>query len=130
MTKIVAHNQGEHYKTVLRSESHTIIADEPIANGGKDEGFNPIELLQSALASCTCITLRMYADRKGWKLENVETEINFVMDNETKVSRIERNIKLTGNLLDEEKQRLLFIAEKCFIHKVLTNDVEINTILK
>jgi putative redox protein len=116
MTKVIANNSGEQYKTSLNSLSNQFFADEPESNGGTDEGFSPGEFLASALASCTCITLRMYADRKKWNLDSVETEINFTFNNENKISFIQRSIKLSGNLSEEEKQRLLSIAEKCFIH--------------
>ncbi len=130
MAKVTAINTGEHYKTVLSSSSNQLLADEPESNGGNDEGFSPGELLASALASCTCITLRMYADRKKWNLEKVEAEIDFTFNKETKSSHIQRSITLQGNLSEEEKQRLLFIAEKCFIHNVLSNPVQIKSSLK
>ena len=127
MLSIKATNSGEHYKTIISSSVNQLIADEPINNGGTDTGFSPGELMASSLAACTCITLRMYADRKNWNLTNVETEVNLIVDNETKLSTFERKITLFGNLSDDEEQRLLAIAEKCFIHKLLTNPIEIKT---
>ncbi|MBK8848461.1 MAG: OsmC family protein [Bacteroidetes bacterium] len=118
MAKVIAKNSGVHYKTVIRSSSNELFADEPENNGGHDEGFSPEELLASALASCTCITLRMYADRKKWKLEDVEAEVDFSFNNELNKSTIQRKIKLTGDLSEAEKKRLYIIAEKCFVHKV------------
>ena len=130
MATVTAKNSGEHYKTILSSLSNELFVDEPVSNGGNDEGFSPGEMLASALASCTCITLRMYADRKKWNLEHVEAEVDFSFNNDLNISTFQRKIKLTGNLSDEEKKRLLFIAEKCFIHKVLSNPITINTELR
>ena len=65
MSKITAHTGNELYKTEIRSETNFIVSDEPESSGGKDLGFSPKELLAASLASCTGITLRMYANRKG-----------------------------------------------------------------
>lgn len=130
MASVTGQINREHYKTLLGAGDKQIIADEPLLNGGEDEGFSPSDLLASALVACTCITLRMYADRKGWNLEHVEVDVHFVIDNEKKMSTFERKIHLTGNLSEDEKQRLLVIAEKCFIHKVLTQPIHIQTSLQ
>lgn len=77
MEKITAHIGAAHYKTEIRSATNTIISDEPAIVGGTDLGFTPEELLASSLAACTCITLRMYADRKEWALHDVKVEVTF-----------------------------------------------------
>lgn len=130
MSKVNGKILNGHYKTVLKSTSNELISDEPILNGGNDAGFSPGELLASSLASCTCITLRMYADRKKWKLESAEVEVKFYTDKETHNTMFENQITLNGDLNDEQKQRLLFIAEKCLIHSALLNPIKINTCLK
>lgn len=129
MAIIHAHIRGNHYATRLQSPTgNTVIADEPLSDGGSDLGFSPSELLASSLATCTCVTLRMYADHKGWPLEEVLAEVNFSRDKELNVSNIERNITLVGpELTPEQRQRLLQVANTCYIHKTLTNPINIHT---
>ncbi len=128
-TTIQASIQTNHYKTNLSNGRTELIGDEPLDVGGTDLGFSPSELLCSALATCTCATLRMYADRKGWALEDVQISIDFEHDNEQNKSHIKRHITLLGDLTDDQKTRLLDIANKCPIHKVLTNPIEILTMM-
>ncbi|WP_338648364.1 OsmC family protein [Flavobacterium sp. KS-LB2] len=127
MGKIIASIGAELYKTEIQSETNFIISDEPESNGGKDLGFAPKELLASSLAACTCITLRMYANRKGWDLTDVKVEVIFETDSVENKFKIMRNIQLFGNLENDQKKRLINIADKCPIHKILTNPIEITT---
>ncbi|MDI1306672.1 MAG: OsmC family protein [bacterium] len=127
MIKITAHIGAELYKTEVKSASNTIISDEPESAGGKDLGFAPKELLASSLAACTCITLRMYANRKGWDLTDVKVEVTFEKDTTENKSKIMRNIQLFGNLDATQKARLLNIADRCPMHQILTNPIEITT---
>ena len=129
MATISAAIGTHHYQTALTSATNTYLADEPVADGGGDEGFSPSELLASALATCTCVTLRMYADRKGWPLEDVRTTVNFSRDAALNVSNIVRSITLVGPLSDTQHQRLMTIANSCYIHKTLSNPIHINTVL-
>lgn len=127
MIKITAHIGKELYKTEIESENNMIISDEPESDGGKDLGFSPKELLASSLAACTCMTLRMYANRKGWNLTDVKVEVSFDHDSTENKSKIIRNIQLFGDLDNDQKARLLTIANKCPTHKILTNPIEIAT---
>ena len=127
MSKITAHTGNELYKTEIRSETNFIVSDEPESSGGKDLGFSPKELLAASLASCTGITLRMYANRKGWDLTDIIVEITFDTDSVDNKFKIIRNIILSGSLDDSQKARLLNIADKCPIHKIITNPIEITT---
>jgi putative redox protein len=129
MTTISAKIGNDHYHTTISSAFNTIHADEPVSNGGNDSGFSPSELLCSALGACTCITLRMYADRKKWALDVIYVAINFQRDAKENVTHIDRQITLSGNLSTEEKDRLLQIANQCPIHKVLSNPIHIHTAL-
>lgn len=128
----VTSQMGEtHYKITIQSPSGNIlVADEPAQAGGKDLGFSPKELLLASLAACTSATLRMYADRKEWDLQNINLEMNLTTDESGTQTTIIRNIHLTGNLSDEQKKRLLTIAEKCPVHKMLSNPISIQTSLK
>lgn len=118
----------DHYKTnVLTNNIHRLQADEPFDKGGQDEGPAPEELLAASLAACTCITLRMYADRKQWPLEEVRINVNvhYLTDDSIPVLNLE--IKLTGSLDEDQKQRLLIIAGKCPMHKAISNPLVIET---
>ncbi|MFY9311519.1 MAG: OsmC family protein [Bacteroidia bacterium] len=118
-----------HYKTSLSAETNHLFADEPVSNGGEALGFSPSELLSAALTACTCITLRMYSDKKSWPLEDVKVTIDFSRDNVSNTSSINRTVELVGPLSEEQKQRLLQIANQCFIHKTLTSPIHIQTSL-
>ncbi len=127
MEKVHAQIGKELYKITIQSATNTLIADEPEAVGGKDLGFNPNELLAAALAACTTATLRMYADRKAWDLVEVKVETTYERDIAANKSYFTRKIELIGNLDEEQKARLLVIANSCPIHKTLTNPIEMNT---
>lgn len=127
MANVKATIGKDHYKTILVSDTNTLIADEPIHAEGTDLGFSPAELLASALASCTAITLRMYADRKEWPLEQVDVVVTFQRDNEHNISNMNRSIGLHGALSQEQRDRLLHIANQCPIHKTLTNPISVKT---
>lgn len=127
MEIINAHLGQEKYKTEIKSATNTLIADEPLDLEGQDLGFSPKELLASALGSCTIITLKMYANHKGWNLTDANIEVTFEWDNEASKSIFTRKIELIGDLTEEQKERLLKIADKCPVHKVLMNPTEIET---
>ena len=115
----------DHFKTEIISNGHLVIADEPTDLGGTSQGFSPTEFLLAALASCTAITLRMYADRKKWLLDRIQVEVNFEkLDNKTLFTR---EILLEGALEESQRERLLQIANACPVHKIISNPIEINT---
>lgn len=117
----------DHYRTELLASGKTIYADEPEEVGGTDLAPAPGEFLLISLASCTAITLRMYADRKKWDVTKIRVEVAS-QKLEFKMQFI-REISLEGNLDDEQRQRLLQIANSCPVHKTLTNPIEIETSL-
>jgi putative redox protein len=128
-TKIHAGIGHEHYVTKLSMRGHLLVADEPIDNGGKDAGPTPTELILSGLAACTASTLRMYIDKKDWEVERIDMELSIHIEKTEggQISRIESIIDITGNITPEQKERILEIAAKCPVHKLLTNPVEIHT---
>lgn len=118
---------------------HHTLADEPVTYGGTDKGMTPYQFLSAGLAACTSMTIRMYARRKGWPLEKIHVDVTHdkvhAQDCETcqstvgKVDVFSRKIHLTGPLDDEQKQRLLEIADKCPVHRTLENEIAIRTAL-
>lgn len=128
-TSIKAHIGRNHYQTILSNSRQELSADEPMDIGGTDLGFAPDELLCAALASCTAITLRMYADRKEWPLEAVRLEISLERDKASNTTKLTRAIELEGDLNEEQRERLLGIANACPVHKTLTNPVVVDSFL-
>lgn len=129
-TLSAAHIGKDKYRTTLRIRNHELIADEPEANGGKDLGPTAHELLAAALAACTNATLRMYADRKQWPLESVDTLVQIIHGSSFDETRMERTIRLSGSLEEEHRQRLLQIAERCPVHRTLSGQLVIHTHLQ
>ncbi|WP_343532376.1 OsmC family protein [Pedobacter sp.] len=116
------------YKTKVFADGHFIYADEPEELGGSDEGMAPGALLLASLGSCTAITIRMYADRKQFPLETITVNLAICAEEEMdKGTVIEREIKFTGDLDEDQIKRLMIIADKCPIHKILSNPIRIVT---
>ncbi|HZX74041.1 MAG TPA: OsmC family protein [Cyclobacteriaceae bacterium] len=115
----------DHYRTEILATNKIIVADEPEEVGGKNEGPSPGEFLLISLASCTAITLRMYADRKKWEVDNIRVEV--ASERSEWKTTFTRHIYLDGGLTEEQRQRLLEIANACPVHKVLSHPIEINT---
>ncbi|HSC54602.1 MAG TPA: OsmC family protein [Phnomibacter sp.] len=128
MVHISASIGKDHYKTTLSNgRGHANLADEPQDLGGSDQAFAPDEFLASALAACGIITMRMYADRKEWPLEKIEVDVEF--EREGAVSKFTKRVRFTGNLDEEQQQRLLSVGDKCPVHKTLSNPIEISSVL-
>jgi putative redox protein len=117
--------------------SDRLKADEPLAFGGTDTGPSPYDFLLAALGTCTSMTISLYARRKGWPLENVTVSLHHskihaidCAECETKVGRIdriEREIQLTGALTNEQRAKLMEIADRCPVHQTLTSEINIRT---
>ena len=116
-----------HYATTITTATNTLVADEPVAHGGTAAGLAPEELLAASLASCTSITLRMYADRKQYAVDSIEVNVLISRDNNLNFTDIKRNITIHGTITDEERTRLLEIANKCPVHKILSSQITIKT---
>lgn len=116
---------------------HHLLADEPLAYGGTDLGLSPYQLVSSGLGACTSMTIRMYARRKKWPLENVSVDVTHDKihaadcdhcDGGThKIDQFRRVITLEGDLSDDQRERLMAIADKCPVHRTLESEIEIVT---
>lgn len=136
-TTVVTRTGKEGFLTEINAAGHSLLGDEPIAVGGGNQGPSPYDYLCAALGSCTGMTLRLYADRKAWPLDSVEVRLEHkkihaadCSDCETKngqIDRIERILILNGPLSQEQKQKLLEIADKCPVHRSLHSEVKIRT---
>lgn len=125
------------YTQYVEAGNHVFYADEPLDHGGDDLGPNPFDLLLASLASCTSITLRMYAKRKGMKLERVGVRTAYrkyhaevceeCTQTEGYVDVIERDIELIGDLSDEDRKSLMKIADKCPVHQIMHSDAHVRT---
>lgn len=131
-TKIQGGIGHEHYISKLSMRGHLIVTDEPLEKGGKDAGPTPTELVLSGLAACTASTLRMYADKKGWDVERIDLEVSIRIQKTDagQISQVESLIDITGNITAGERARMIEIAQKCPVHKLLSNPIEILTSLK
>lgn len=130
-------NAADGFTTTMRLGSHTLIADEPISFGGNDFGPSPYDYLSGALAACTAMTIQIYARRKAWDVANVTVQVMHAREHaldcaaceeaSAKIDTFHKEITLTGNLNDDQKKRLLQIADKCPVHKTLHSAIEIRT---
>ena len=111
--------QGYEHEVEMRE--HRLVADEPEDNGGADRGPKPTELLAAALASCTAITIEMYADRKEWDLGRVEVNVNFTEASASEPPKFGVQIQVQAELDEEQRERILVIAGKCPVHRALAS---------
>lgn len=119
---VVAENGQGRYQQQVTVGQHHLVADEPESLGGADAGPAPFDLVLAGLGACTSITLRMYAERKGWPLRRVSVELRHekVAIDGAMRDVIHREIRLEGELAEHERQRLLEIANKCPVHRALS----------
>jgi len=135
--EVVVHGSAKGFAQEIVVGGHRLVADEPAEVGGTDTGPGPYDLLLAALGSCTSMTVALYARRKQWPLEAVRVRLRHskihaadCADCETKVGmldRIERDVELVGSLDEEQRARLLEIADKCPVHQTLTSEIVIRT---
>jgi len=133
--EVVVTGGSEGFETHIRGGEHRLIADEPRSVGGHDVGPDPYTLLLSSLGACKSMTMQMYARRKGWPLENTEVRLRYARihaedceECETEkgsVDQIEVDLAVEGPLTDEQRERILAIAERCPVHRTLTTETRI-----
>ena len=119
---------SQKYLCTISWRNGTFVMDEPESIDGKNLGPDPYSTLLASLAGCTLSTLRMYIDRKGWDIPEINISLNLAQENNPELTTtISRTITFSNDIDDETKKRLLIIAEKCPVSKILKNTVLINT---
>jgi len=134
------HTGKEKYKTTMTAGNHELIADEPEGVGGQDKGPDPYDYLLMSLGACTSITLRMYAERKKWPVEDIFVELKHHKDHaedcedcddkSAKIDKIEKEIIVKGDLDQDQLDRLLEISHKCPVNKTLKGDMEMKATIE
>lgn len=127
--RAIATRKGK-YEHEIRVRDHRLTADEPEDAGGSDLGPSPEELLAASLASCTAITMEMYADRKGWDMTGLEVDCDYAPSERGCPTTFNLVIRLPAHLSDEQAERLSVIAAKCPIHRTLEGEVSFNEKIK
>jgi len=135
--KVVVTGPATGFRTEVDVGGHQLVVDEPIPVGGTDEGPSPYEMLLAGLGACTVMTLRIYADRRKWPLERArvtlehhKVHVQDCIDCDQKQARIdvvERIITLEGSLTEEQRAKLMEIAERCPVHQTLQSKIQVNT---
>ena len=121
---------SQKYLCTISWRNGQLIMDEPESNGGKDLGPDPFSALLASLAGCTLATLRMYIDRKGWNIPEINISVNATQELDGEFETIfSRQISFSTNITTEQKERLLLIADKCPVSKILKGKITINTML-
>ena len=128
---------GQSFTTHIKTPQHALVADEPESVGGHNLGPTPYDLVAAGVGACTGMTLRMYADRKGWPLESVRVivqhekvyaeDCEHCEDASQKIDQMERIVEIEGELDEQQRTRLLEIANKCPVHKTLVTGLSIKT---
>jgi putative redox protein len=121
-------NGASGYAQRISTSAHQLTSDEPERRGGSNTGPSPYELLLSSLGACTAITLRMYADRKQWNLGVIDVKLRLLKEGDDQ-PRIERSISLTGTLDDDQRAKILEIADKTPVTRALAPGLPIHTAL-
>lgn len=134
---VTATTRADGFRTTIDAAGHALVADEPVDAGGTNEGPTPYDLLSAALASCTTMTLKMYAGHKGLDMQSVTVTVRHARihakdcaDCETGSGRIDefrRDIAIDGELDEQQRERLLQIADRCPVHRTLHGEIKVRT---
>ncbi len=121
--KATARRSGGTLKHEITIGTHAVTADESLEHGGSEEGPNPQELLAASLASCSAITMEMYANRKGWNIGDVVVDVDYEPSQRGSPTKFEMVVTLPKELPEEQRERLMQIAAKCPVHRTLEGEV-------
>ena len=123
MRAIARRTDGTLKHDIEFGSQHRVVADEAESDGGTDEGPNPQELLAASLASCSAITMEMYANRKGWDIGEVIVDVDYEPAQRGSPTKFQMTVKLPKELPEEQRQRLMQIVAKCPVHRTLEGEV-------
>ena len=121
--KATARREDGSFKHDVSVREHRLVADEPRDHGGDDSGPSPQELLAASLASCTAITMEMYADRKGWDVGDLEVNVDYEPAQRGSPTKFSLEVKFPKELPEDQRERLMQIAAKCPVHRTLEGEV-------
>ena len=121
--RATARREGGTFRHAVQVREHHLTVDEPLDAGGQDTGPDPQELLAVSLASCTAITMEMYAERKGWDIGHVEVDVQYTAAERGCPTKFELVMRLADDVPEEQVERLRVIAAKCPVHRVLDGEV-------
>jgi len=121
--KATARRAGGRFRHTVQVRDHELTIDEPLEAGGQDTGPSPQELLAVSLASCTAVTMEMYAARKGWDIGHVEVDVEYSRAERGAPTKFELVMRLPDDLPEEQVERLRVIAAKCPVHRALEGEV-------
>ena len=121
--RATARRRGDGFEHAVEIGEHNVTIDEPEENGGTDTGPSPQELLAASLASCTAITMEMYADRKEWDLGQVEVDVDYEPAQRGSPTKFGMVVRFPKELPEEQRERLMQIAAKCPVHRTLEGEV-------
>ena len=124
--KATARRTGSSFRHTVSVRDHQLTVDEPVDSGGEDAGPEPQELMAVSLATCTAITMEMYAARKGWDIGQVEVDVEYTPAERGCPTRFDLVLRLPADLPDEQVERLQVIAAKCPVHRTLDGEVMFN----
>ena len=121
--RAISRRVGDRLRQQVEVRDHELTADEPKASGGEDSGPSPQELLAASLASCTAVTMEMYAARKGWDVGEVTVDVDYEPAHRGSPTRFEMTVSLPKELPEDQRERLMQIAAKCPVHRTLEGEV-------
>lgn len=124
MARVVARRRGGFTHDVEIEGGHSLVIDEPAESGGDDAGPTPVRTLGAALASCTAITVEMYAERKGWDVGSLEVEVEITYEGPAPRA-FDVTLRCPGELDDDQLERLLRVAGKCPVHRALSHETTV-----
>jgi putative redox protein len=121
--RAIARRENGKLKHDVEIREHHVTADEPTENGGADSGPSPQELLAASLASCTAITMEMYANRKGWNIGEVVVDVDYEPAQRGSPTKFAMRVRLPKELPEDQRRKLMQIAAKCPVHRTLEGEV-------
>ena len=121
--KAISRRENGAVRNDIEIRGHHLVADEPTDEGGQDEGPSPLEMLAGSLASCTAITMQMYAEQKGWDIGDLVVGVDYQPAQKGAPTRFELIVELPKELPEEQRTRLMQIAAKCPVHRTLEGEV-------